>query len=43
MKLKLFTVALFVFLIPVSAEAQPIIHGEIDYDLGSGIVEAWEL
>jgi hypothetical protein len=43
MKLKLFTVALSVLLLRVSAEAQPIIHGEIDYDLGSGIVEAWEL
>jgi hypothetical protein len=43
MKLKLFTVALSVLLLPVSAKAQPIIHGEIDYDLGSGIVEEWQV
>lgn len=43
MKLKLFTVALSVLLISVSAKAQPIIHGEIDYDLGNGIVEEWRV
>jgi hypothetical protein len=43
MKLKLFTVALSVLLLPVSAQAQTVIHGEIDYDLGNGIVEEWQV
>lgn len=43
MKLKLLIVTLLVLLIPVSARAQPIIHGEIDYDLGNAIVEKWQV